>query len=52
MRDLLSEQAAAGRPMRSVTAGDIAHRRYPAERPDPDLVIQTSGQPRMSNFQP
>ncbi|MER6362778.1 polyprenyl diphosphate synthase [Kitasatospora sp. NPDC001527] len=54
MRDLLYEQAAAGTPMRDLagelTADDIARHLYTAGQPDPDLVIRTSGEQRMSNF--
>ncbi|MFF2629492.1 polyprenyl diphosphate synthase [Kitasatospora griseola] len=54
VRDLLHEQADAGRPTREIadalTAEDIARHLYTAGRPDPDLVIRTSGEQRMSNF--
>jgi short-chain Z-isoprenyl diphosphate synthase len=51
---LLQEQAAAGRSIEAVaetlTAEDIARHLYTAGQPDPDLVIRTSGEQRMSNF--
>lgn len=54
MRDLLYEQADTGRSMRDLatdlTADDIARHLYTAGQPDPDLVIRTSGEQRMSNF--
>ena len=54
MRDLLYEEAETGRSMRDVadglTADDIARHLYTAGQPDPDLVIRTSGEQRMSNF--
>ncbi|MFD8597253.1 polyprenyl diphosphate synthase [Kitasatospora sp. NPDC059646] len=54
MRDLMYEQAEAGRSMRDLadhlTADDIARHLYTAGQPDPDLVIRTSGEQRMSNF--
>jgi short-chain Z-isoprenyl diphosphate synthase len=54
VRDLLHESAAAGRSAREVAASltpeDIAAHLYTAGQPDPDLVIRTSGEQRMSNF--
>jgi len=54
MRDLLHDQAAAGRTLDevadSVTAEDLARYLYTAGQPEPDLVIRTSGEQRMSNF--
>jgi short-chain Z-isoprenyl diphosphate synthase len=54
IRDLLFEQDDAGRSMRDIaaalTADDIARHLYTAGQPDPDLVIRTSGEQRMSNF--
>lgn len=54
MRELLNERAAAGQSLTEVaatlTADDIARHLYTAGRPDPDLVIRTSGEQRMSNF--
>jgi short-chain Z-isoprenyl diphosphate synthase len=54
VRDLLTEAAAAGVPMAevaaSLTADDITAHLYTVGRPEPDLVIRTSGEQRMSNF--
>jgi short-chain Z-isoprenyl diphosphate synthase len=54
VRDLLTERAAAGQPMAELAAelveDDLARYLYTAGRPDPDLVIRTSGEQRMSNF--
>lgn len=54
VRDLLVERAAANQSMTdladSLTMEDIAAHLYTVGRPDPDLVIRTSGEQRMSNF--
>ncbi|MEW9550199.1 polyprenyl diphosphate synthase [Nonomuraea sp. NPDC050783] len=54
LRELLYERAEAGQSMReladTLTADDLAGHLYTAGRPDPDLVIRTSGEQRMSNF--
>jgi len=54
MRDLLHDQAADGRTLDEVadglTAEDLARYLYTAGLPEPDLVIRTSGEQRMSNF--
>jgi len=54
VRDLLTEADTAGTSMASLaerlTADDITAHLYTVGRPDPDLVIRTSGEQRMSNF--
>ena len=54
LRDLMLERAADGQSLVDVamnlTTDDIARHLYTAGRPDPDLVIRTSGEQRMSNF--
>lgn len=54
MRELLHEQAAAGATLEDVAArltmDDITRHLYTAGQPDPDPVIRTSGEQRMSNF--
>ncbi|GAA1343866.1 isoprenyl transferase [Streptomyces sanglieri] len=54
MRELLHEQAAAGITLEDLaarlTTDDITRHLYTAGQPDPDLVIRTSGEQRMSNF--
>lgn len=53
-RSLLHEQAAAGATLEevaeTVTVEDVARHLYTAGQPDPDLVIRTSGELRLSNF--
>ena len=54
LRDVLYDRAAAGDSLRdvaeSLSMDDIAAHLYTAGRPDPDLVIRTSGEQRMSYF--
>lgn len=54
VRELLSEAAEAGRSAEEVAAGlsedDIRRHLYLPELPDPELVIRTSGELRMSDF--
>ena len=37
-------------PSRPITEEELAHHLYTAELPDPDLLIRTSGEMRVSNF--
>jgi short-chain Z-isoprenyl diphosphate synthase len=54
VRELLWDRAAAGASLQevadTVAAEDIAARLYTAGQPEPDLVIRTSGEQRLSNF--
>lgn len=54
LREHISERAEAGDSLadlaETLTVDDIARHLYTAGQPDPDLVIRTSGEQRMSNF--
>ena len=54
LRSLLAEQAATGSTLeqlaQTLTGEDVARHLYTAGQPDPDLLIRTSGEQRLSNF--
>jgi short-chain Z-isoprenyl diphosphate synthase len=54
LRELMHDRAAAGESLTdladALTAEDVARYLYTAGQPDPDLIIRTSGEQRMSNF--
>jgi undecaprenyl diphosphate synthase len=47
---LARERAAAGKPVDGLTEADVHRHLYTAHMPDPDLVVRTSGELRVSNF--
>ncbi|MCI0659627.1 MAG: isoprenyl transferase [Acidobacteria bacterium] len=49
-RKLMDRCRLEGRSPESITEADITHHLYTAEYPDPDLLIRTSGELRVSNF--
>jgi undecaprenyl diphosphate synthase len=49
-RKLLEKCQRENRTPESITEADIARHLYAAELPDPDLLIRTSGEMRLSNF--
>jgi len=49
-RGLMAECLAAGRAPETVTDADIQRHLYTAQLSDPDLMIRTSGEMRVSNF--
>jgi short-chain Z-isoprenyl diphosphate synthase len=54
LREHLHQRAEAGESLAdaasTLTVDDIARHLYTAGQPDPDLIIRTSGEQRMSNF--
>jgi undecaprenyl diphosphate synthase len=49
-RKLMEKYQREGRTPESVTEAEIARQLYTADLPDPDLLIRTSGEMRVSNF--
>jgi undecaprenyl diphosphate synthase len=50
MRSILEEGVRHGVRHRDLSEADIAAHLYAPDLPDPDLVIRTSGEQRLSNF--
>jgi undecaprenyl diphosphate synthase len=50
VRSLAAEWRGTGRDPRSIAEEDVARHLYTAGQPDPDLLIRTSGELRVSNF--
>lgn len=49
-RKLMADCQREGRSPESITEADISRRLYTCDLPDPDLLIRTSGEMRVSNF--
>ncbi|MFN0111567.1 MAG: isoprenyl transferase [Blastocatellia bacterium] len=49
-RQLMADCQREGRSPESITEADIARHLYTCDLPDPDLLIRTSGEMRVSNF--
>src|SRR4029078_9502556 len=49
-RKLMEKCQREGRSPESITENEIARQLYTADLPDPDLLIRTSGEMRLSNF--
>ena len=50
IRSIASEHAAGDLPLDSIDEQAVSDRLYTGDMPDPDLVIRTSGEERISNF--
>ena len=50
VRQVAAEHASGEMALDSITPETISERLYTADLPDPDLVIRTSGEERISNF--
>ncbi len=50
MKRLVAEVQARGRSPDAIDEADLARHLYTAGQPDPDLLIRTSGELRISNF--
>lgn len=49
-RDIFAEVNRNGRDINAITEDDVSNHLYTAGTPDPDLLIRTSGEMRISNF--
>jgi tritrans,polycis-undecaprenyl-diphosphate synthase [geranylgeranyl-diphosphate specific] len=50
IQSIAAEHAAGELPLESIDENAVSSRLYTGEMPDPDLVIRTSGEERISNF--
>jgi tritrans,polycis-undecaprenyl-diphosphate synthase [geranylgeranyl-diphosphate specific] len=50
IQSIAAEHAAGDLPLESIDEKAVSSRLYTGEMPDPDLVIRTSGEERISNF--
>ena len=50
IRSIAEEHADGSLPLDSINEQAVSERLYTSEMPDPDLVIRTSGEERISNF--
>jgi len=50
VREVAADHAKGDLPLESIDTMQISSRMYTADLPDPDLVIRTSGEERISNF--
>jgi tritrans,polycis-undecaprenyl-diphosphate synthase [geranylgeranyl-diphosphate specific] len=50
IKSIAEDHCAGDLPLDSIDEGEVSRRLYTAEMPDPDLVIRTSGEERISNF--
>ena len=50
VREVAAEHASGDLALESIDSAQISSKMYTADLPDPDLVIRTSGEERISNF--
>ena len=50
IQSIAAEHAAGDLPLESIDEKAVSSRLYTGKMPDPDLVIRTSGEERISNF--
>ncbi len=50
VRSIVDEVSSGGLSARDITEGAVAERLYTGGQPDPDVLIRTSGEMRLSNF--
>ena len=50
IKSIAKDHASGNLPVESIDEAEVSRRLYTAEMPDPDLVIRTSGEERISNF--